>query len=56
MDTDFAKHPNRYTFSQKIKNTNKRVKQRTKCTNKEKIFATSVAVGKGYVSAYESVY
>jgi len=56
MDTDFAKHPNRYTFSQKIKNTNKRVKQRTKCTNKEKIFATSVAVGKDAVSAYMKAF
>ena len=26
MDTDFNKHPNRYTFSTKIKNTSARVK------------------------------
>ena len=52
MDTDFNQHPNRYTFSQKIKNAGSRVKDRTNCTNKEKIFATSVAVGKDAVSAY----
>jgi len=56
MDTDFEKHPNRYTFSTKIKNTNKRVKERTKCTNREKIFATSVAVGKDAVSAYMKAF
>lgn len=56
MDTDFEKHPNRYTFSQKIKNTNKRVKERTECTNREKIFATSVAVGKDAVSAYMKAF
>ena len=30
MDTDFNSHPNRYTFSKKIKNTNKRVVERKK--------------------------
>ena len=56
MDTDFSKHPNRYTFSTKIKDTNKRVKERTNCTNKEKIFATNVAVGKDAVSAYMKAF
>ena len=56
MDTDFSKHPNRYTFSQKIKNPWSRVKDRTNCTNKEKIFATSVAVGKDAVSAYMKAF
>lgn len=56
MDTDFKKHPNRYTFSTKIKNTNQRVKERTNCTNREKIFATSVAVGKDAVGAYMKAF
>ena len=56
MDTDFSKHPNRYTFSQKIKNPGNRVKDRTNCTNKEKIFATNVAVGKDAVSAYMKAF
>lgn len=56
MDTDFEKHPNRYTFSTKIKNTSSRVKERSKCTNREKIFATSVAVGKDAVSAYMKAF
>ena len=41
MDTDFSKHPNRYTFSGK---NPKSVKEREGVTNKEKIFATNVAV------------
>ena len=40
MDTDFDSHPNRYTFSKKIKNTNSRVKERKNTTQKEKVFAT----------------
>jgi hypothetical protein len=56
MDTDFDKHPNRYTFSTKIKNTNSRVKERKNCTNKEKIFATTVATGKDAVSAYMAAF
>ncbi len=56
MDTDFEKHPNRYTFSTKIKNTSSRVKERSNCTNREKIFATSVAVGKDAVSAYMKAF
>ena len=45
MDTDFDNHPNRYTFSNKIKNTNSRVKERKTLTNKEKMFTTMVAAG-----------
>ena len=56
MDTDFDKHPNRYTFSTKIKNTNSRVKSRKNCTNKEKIFATTVATGVDAVSAYMKAF
>ena len=56
MDTDFSQHPNRYTFSKTIKDTNKRVKERTKVTNKEKMFATNIVVGMGAVKAYQKAY
>jgi len=56
MDTDFDKHPNRYTFSTKIKNTNSRIKSRKNCTNKEKVFATTVATGTDAVSAYMKAF
>ena len=56
MDTDFSNHPNRYTFSTKIKNTSERVHKRTKITNKEKQFATNVVVGMGAIEAYKNVY
>jgi len=53
MDTDFSKHPNRYTFSGK---NPKSVKEREGVTNKEKIFATNVAVGMGPVKAYMDAF
>ena len=56
MDTDFSSHPNRYTFSKKIKNTGSRVRDRKKVTKKEKIFATNVAVGMGAVKSYMDAY
>lgn len=52
MDTDFDKHPNRYTFSKKIKNTNSRVYKREKATKKEKEFATHIVTGQSAVEAY----
>jgi hypothetical protein len=52
MDTDFEKHPNRYTFSTKIKNTNSRVYKREKATRKEKEFATHIVTGESAVKAY----
>ena len=52
MDTDFDKHPNRYTFSTKIKNTNSRVYKRKKATHKEKEFATHLVTGTSAVKAY----
>lgn len=52
MDTDFDKHPNRYTFSTKIKNTNSRVYKREKATRKEKEFATHIVTGESAVKAY----
>ena len=56
MDTDFDSHPNRYTFSKKVKNTASRVYEREKPTNKEKEFATNVIVGMGAVEAYKKAY
>ncbi|MBC8442828.1 MAG: hypothetical protein H8D80_01425 [Proteobacteria bacterium] len=53
MDTDFSKHVNRYTFSGK---NPKSMKERKSCTNREKIFATNVAVGMGPVKAYMDAY
>ena len=56
MDTDFDQHPNRYTFSKKIKYTNMRVRKRKKVTNNEKIFATNVVTGMGPVKAYMDAF
>jgi ribosomal protein L31 len=56
MDTDFSSHPNRYTFSKKIKNTANRVYKRTKVTNKEKEFAVNIVVGMGAIDAYKKAY
>ena len=56
MDTDFSQHKNRYTFSKTIKNPSARVYKREKTTNKEKIFATNVAVGMGPVKAYMDAF
>lgn len=56
MDTDFSDHPNRYTFSKKIKHPSKRVRERTKCTPKEHEFSINVAVGMGAVGAYMEAF
>ncbi len=56
MDTDFNSHPNRYTFSKNISNTNKRVNERKKVTRKEREFATNIVVGMGAVEAYKNAY
>ena len=56
MDTDFSNHPNRYTFSKKIKHTNKRVVQREKATKKEKEFAINMVIGKGAVKSYMDAF
>ena len=56
MDTDFENHPNRYTFSTKIRNTSDLVTKRKKITNKEKEFATNIVVGMGAVEAYKNAY
>ena len=56
MDTDFEKHPNRYTFSTKIKNTSTRVKERENLTKNERIFSVNVAGGMGAVKSYMEAY
>jgi len=56
MDTDFSKHPNRYTFSTKIKNTSSRVKERENLTKNERIFSVNVAGGMGAVKSYMEAY
>tara|TARA_R100000458_G_C8274353_1_gene249290 strand:- start:1842 stop:2606 length:765 start_codon:yes stop_codon:yes gene_type:complete len=56
MDTDFSSHPNRYTFSKKIKNTNSRIREREKATKKEKQFAVNMVVGKDAVQSYMEAF
>ena len=56
MDTDFSKHPNRYTFSTKIKNTSARVKERENLTKNERIFSVNVAGGMGAVKSYMEAF
>ena len=56
MDTDFNKHPNRYTFSTKIKNTDSRVKERENLTKNERIFSVNVAGGMGAIKSYMDAF
>lgn len=56
MDTDFDMHPNRYTFSKKLKQANGNFKKRENVTKKEKLFATEVIVGKDAISAVQNIY
>jgi len=56
MDTDFSQHPNRYTFSKKIKNTGKRIKERKNVTKNERLFSVNVAGGMGAVKSYMEAY
>ena len=56
MDTDFDLHPNRYTFSKKLKQANENIKKRKNITKKEKQFATHVIVGKDAITAVKNVY
>lgn len=56
MDTDFDMHPNRYTFSKKLKQANGNFKKRDNVTKKEKLFATEVIVGKDAISAVQNIY
>tara|TARA_R100000742_G_C4276932_1_gene98364 strand:- start:1603 stop:2124 length:522 start_codon:yes stop_codon:yes gene_type:complete len=56
MDTDFNQHPNRYTFSKKITNSNENFNSRKKITKKEHMFATQVMTGQPAVDAVKNVY
>ena len=56
MDTDFDKHPDRYTFSGKKKTPHQRIKERESATKREKIFATNIAVGMGPVKSYMDAF
>ena len=56
MDTDFNQHPNRYTFSKKITNSNENFNFRKKITKKEHMFATQVMTGQPAVDAVKNVY
>ena len=56
MDTDFNQHPNRYTFSKKLKNSNSNFNSRKKITKKEQLFATQVMTGQPAVDAVKNVY
>ena len=56
MDTDFDKHPDRYTFSGKKTSQSKRLKERRIPTKRERLFATSIATGTDAVNAYKQVF
>ena len=56
MDTDFSQHPNRYTFSKNVKNSNENFSKREKTTINEKLFITDVVSGKDAVTAVQNVY
>ena len=56
MDTDFSKHPNRYTFSTSIKNTNENIRTRTTTTKKERAFSANIISGVGVIKAYMDAF
>jgi hypothetical protein len=56
MDTDFDKHPDRYTFSGKKKTSQQRIEERKEPTKRERIFATNIAVGMGPVKSYMDAF
>ena len=56
MDTDFSQHPNRYTFSKKLKKSSENFKTRKNITNKEKEFATHVITGMPAIDAAKNAY
>ena len=56
MDTDFGKHPDRYTFSGKKKTSQQRIEERKEPTKRERIFATNIAVGMGPVKSYMDAF
>ena len=56
MDTDFDQHPNRYTFSKNLKNSNENFKKRKTTTTNEKLFTTQVITGQSAITAVQNVY
>jgi len=52
MDSDFALHPNRYTFSSKSIPPNQRVKERKTLTNNEVEFVSHLISGKSATESY----
>jgi len=56
MDTDFNQHPNRYTFSKKLSDSNGNFNSRKKITKKEQMFATQVMTGQPAIDAVKNVY
>tara|TARA_R110000824_G_C15160060_1_gene671812 strand:+ start:239 stop:1006 length:768 start_codon:yes stop_codon:yes gene_type:complete len=56
MDTDFEQHPNRYTFSRNLKNSNENFKKRKTTTSNEKLFTTQVITGQGAIAAVQDIY
>ena len=56
MDTDFKKHPNRYTFSTSIKNTNANIKNRERTTKKERAFSAKIVSGVGVAKSYMDAF
>jgi len=56
MDTDFEQHPNRYTFSKKLKTASDNFKTRKKITNKEREFTTHVITGMSAIDAAKNAY
>lgn len=56
MDTDFNQHPNRYTFSKKLKYASDNFNSRKKITSKERVFTTHVITGTPAVDAAKNAY
>tara|TARA_R110002020_G_scaffold278599_1_gene494037 strand:+ start:72 stop:848 length:777 start_codon:yes stop_codon:yes gene_type:complete len=56
MDTDFKKHPNRYTFSTSIKNSNDSIKSRKRTTKKERAFSANIVSGIGVAKSYMDAF
>jgi len=56
MDTNFALHPNRYTFSGKTPNIKVVVKNRKNLTNAERAFAFNIAAGMGLQASYRDAF
>jgi hypothetical protein len=56
MDTDFSQHANRYTFSKTLVDVRANFRTRDAVTQKERLFATQIIVGKDAVAAAQNVY